>query len=382
MARNKGTFNFAANFQVKMQEALDPRVSVATKEALIAKETWPYDGDTLYLYEGLLVSVASEQSVYMLTDITKALSSDYSGWVRVDAGNAEQVEVIDNVTSTSTTAALSANQGKVLMDEISGVKEKLVNIYTYKGSKNAYTDLPTEGVVAGDVWNVAEAYDDYPAGTNFAWTGEEWDALGGPIDLSVYYTKSETDDEIQAVKDSYDEQLKTISENISTNATNIATLQGSVADNKSGLESVTKSVGDINLLLNGNDDDTDDIPNQIGLVGRVEAVEGLIGTPTDEDKSNTMLSRLNALEELVTGGDSGEGEGSTDQTLLQKVNQNTLDIAALEGVVGSNTSGSETGLYKLIKNNTDAIALLNDEATVEGSVDYKIEQAFAWTEVQ
>ena len=35
MARNKGTFNFAANFQVKMQEALDPRVVVSAKAVLI-----------------------------------------------------------------------------------------------------------------------------------------------------------------------------------------------------------------------------------------------------------------------------------------------------------------------------------------------------------
>ena len=52
MARNKGTFQFAANFEVKAAEALDPRIVVATKSELINKETWPSDGDTLYLYEG------------------------------------------------------------------------------------------------------------------------------------------------------------------------------------------------------------------------------------------------------------------------------------------------------------------------------------------
>ena len=50
MARNKGTFKFASNFEVKTAEALDPRIIVENKEELIDKETWPYDGDTLNLY--------------------------------------------------------------------------------------------------------------------------------------------------------------------------------------------------------------------------------------------------------------------------------------------------------------------------------------------
>lgn len=39
MARNKGMFTFAANFQVKAAEALDPRSIVTTKAELINKET-------------------------------------------------------------------------------------------------------------------------------------------------------------------------------------------------------------------------------------------------------------------------------------------------------------------------------------------------------
>ena len=56
MARNKGTFSYSANYEVKMQAALDPRVMVETKAELISKDTWPYDGNTIYLYKGILVS--------------------------------------------------------------------------------------------------------------------------------------------------------------------------------------------------------------------------------------------------------------------------------------------------------------------------------------
>lgn len=370
MARNKGTFQFAANFEVKAAAALDPRVAVATKAELIAKETWPYDGDTIYLYKGILVSVQEENAVYMLVDTAKILSTDYSGWLRVDAGNAEQVEVVDNLTSDATDKALSAKQGNVLMGEIDGVKAKLVNIYTYKGSKDTYAELPSDAV-AGDVWNVAEAHEGHPAGTNYAWTGTEWDALAGSIDLSNYYNKTEVDGAIAAESALRVAEEQRLAGLIGDNTTLAQEAKNLATDNKSSLDSLSVTVGNINLTLNGNDDDTDDIPNQLGLVGRLEAVEGLIGEPTDEDKTKTMLSRLSALEDLVTGGEGGEGEG--DQTLLQKVNQNTLDITALETTVYG--ADNKSGLVK-------AVETLNGASSVVGSVDYKIEQAFAWVDVE
>lgn len=382
MARNKGTFQFAANFEVKAAAALDPRVVVATKAELVAKETWPYDGDTVYLYKGILVSVQEENAIYMLTDTSKILSSDYSGWLRVDAGNAEQVEVVDNLTSEDTNKALSAKQGKVLMGEITGVKNKISSIYKYKGTVNTYNDLPTNAE-AGDVYNVIEPYETvnpnggnnpykyyYPGGTNWAWTGMEWDALAGSVDLSEYYNKSEVDNLIIGEANRATGEEQRLAGLIDSNNALAQEAKGLATDNKSSLDSLSIAVGNINLTLNGNSDDNDDIPNQIGLVGRIEAVEGLIGTPSSEDKTSTMLSRLNALEELVTGGESGEGEG--DQTLLQKVNQNTLDINALETTVYG--EDRKSGLVK-------AVEVLNADSTTVGSVDYKIDQAFAWVNV-
>ena len=368
MARNKGTFKFAANFEVKAAAALDPRVVVGTKAELISKETWPYDGDTIYLYKGILVAVQEENAIYMLVDTSKILSPDYTGWLRVDAGNAEQVEVVDNLTSDATDKALSAKQGKVLIGEINGVKAKLTNIYTYKGSKDKYSDLPTDAI-AGDVWNVAEAYNGHAAGTNWAWTGTEWDALAGSIDLSNYYNKTEADAAIKVEADRAKGEESRLAGLIGGNTTLAQEAKNLATDNKSSLDSLSITVGNINLTLNGNDDDTDDIPNQIGIVGRLEAVETLIGDPTDEDKTKTMLTRLSALEELVTGG--GEGEG--DQTLLQKVNQNTLDITAIKTTVYG--ADSKSGLVK-------AVDTLNANDSTEGSVDYKIKQAFAWVNVE
>lgn len=138
MARNKGTFQFAANFEVRAAEALDPRVVVSTKSELINKETWPSDGDTLYLYEGLIVAVADEGKAYMLTSVANALAADYSAWKEISESTI--IDIVNNLTSDRTDAALSAAQGKALAASISAIK--------VPGYTMAKLDSATEGYSA------------------------------------------------------------------------------------------------------------------------------------------------------------------------------------------------------------------------------------------
>ena len=68
------------------------------------------------------------------------------------------------------------------------VINKISGVYNFKGTKNTHDDLPATGNEKGDVWNVVSAYNGTLAGTNWAWTGSEWDALGGTIDMSAFLT--------------------------------------------------------------------------------------------------------------------------------------------------------------------------------------------------
>lgn len=74
---------------------------------------------------------------------------------------------------------------KVVADDLannyynkSQVDSKFTSVYIFKGSVDSVEDLPTEGNVIGDVWNVRKN------DTNYAWTSEGWDALGGTVELS------------------------------------------------------------------------------------------------------------------------------------------------------------------------------------------------------
>ena len=77
------------------------------------------------------------------------------------------------------------------------------SLYTFKGSLSTYGDLlSVQNPATGDTYNIITGNDpdtgnpNWPAfvsGTNFSWDGDEWDSLGGSIDLSDYYRKSEVD---------------------------------------------------------------------------------------------------------------------------------------------------------------------------------------------
>ena len=360
MARNKGTFNFAANFQVKMQEALDPRVVVSAKADLINKETWPYDGDTIYLYNGLIVGVAEERAAYMLVDITKVTESDYSGWVRIDAGAAAQVEIVDSLESDATDKALSAAQGKVLMTEINTVAGKLTGVYTYKGSKDKFAELPAEGNVSGDVWNVNEAHEGHPAGTNWAWNGTEWDALAGSIDLSNYFNKEEVAAAIKVETDRATAKEGELLQIIQANETAAAAAQSKADANESQINSLSQSIGDINLILNGTEESDED-----GVMGRLSLVE---------TKNSDQDTRLTNLEKLVSGGEAGEG----GTTLLEMVNQNAADIKTLQSEMDA-AEGRLDAVESTVAGHTTDLETL--KGTGEGSVASQISEALAWEDV-
>ena len=64
----------------------------------------------------------------------------------------------------------------------------LAKALKYKGQAESYSDLPTEGNEVGDMWNIqkADKTAGIKAGDNVAWSGTEWDNMGGKVDLSDY----------------------------------------------------------------------------------------------------------------------------------------------------------------------------------------------------
>jgi hypothetical protein len=317
MAKNLGTFTFAANFQVKAAEALDPRMVATSKADLINKANWPSDDDTIYVYKGLIVD-CGEDGVYRLIDPAKALATDYSGWERIDAG---------------------------------GVK--IDNIFTYKGEVESYSALPVVCEV-GDVYNVAsdfsigegEAKKDYPAGTNVAWNGETWDPLAGSIDLSAYATKTE---------------VSTIRTDVGTNATNISNLSTAlgltneeVAKKVDAVEGYSLISDEKLALIDTNASDIQALEDK-NLDSRVSALEGMFKdgeTNIDLSQITTSISdHTTRIGQLESGKVDKSDFNSLSQTVTNQAGQIT-DILAINAQQTTDISGLTT----TTTNNTTAIS--------------------------
>lgn len=84
MAINKGNIKTSVNYNLEAQKPLDARSVRPTKVDLYKKESWSYDGDSVYIYNGMLVYVEDEKKTYCLVDETKY--DEASGWELVGTG--------------------------------------------------------------------------------------------------------------------------------------------------------------------------------------------------------------------------------------------------------------------------------------------------------
>lgn len=255
MARNRGIFNFSANLEVKKNSPLDSRVVVDTLVELTSTATWADSDNKVWLYNGIVVSVIENAGLYMLTNydpVDNALAyTDANNWVAVDA-SAAKIDIVDNLTSTDTNKPLSANQGKVLDEKIEGLKTSLSTVYNYKGSVADYASLPTTDLTIGDVYNVVAANDTTPAGTNYAWNGTVWDALGGSVDLSGYVESVNFDDLVDArINKLVIGTLTTFVDDTKANTADILTIKGE-AETEGSIKNAIKVANDYtNTQLTG-----------------------------------------------------------------------------------------------------------------------------------
>lgn len=159
MARNRGTFNFSASLEPKKDSALDARLVVNTYAELILPETWQDEAGSVWLYDGMIVSIVADtedkNGVYMLKDKTQYTSA--SNWVRIDASAAKQIDIEDNLTSDRTDAALSAKQGKELKtlidnnaSDIEKVQQDLTDFIGTKGQASGIASLDKSGKVPSE----------------------------------------------------------------------------------------------------------------------------------------------------------------------------------------------------------------------------------------
>lgn len=347
---------------------------------------------TIQLVEGLLVYVKENKTTYVL----KGFDTDGSNRVWEPLAVGTVVEIINSLESDRTDAALSAAQGKTLKTLVDDLKASVAAALDYKGTKDTYDDLPTEGNKKGDVWNVVGAHGTTPAGTNYAWDGTQWDPLGGTIDLSGYYTKTQVDDAISAAKTEL-EAADTALEGQITTVTNqlnnkVDKVEGSglisdtdlnqIRTNKSDIESLQTSVG-------GKQDEL--TPGNAVSITEENVIDVKLDPASNEALSKSAeglkldLSGIKGSTVKVGVSITGGAEIGADQTIAAGMQALSDSIrTAVAGSITSLTSPDET--ITVTGTGTSRALAVNVSKLVSASSSIKVgddgKLDMYWTEVE
>lgn len=305
---------------------------------------------TIQLVEGLIVYVKENKTLYVL----KSFDADGSNraWETLATGTI--ADIIDSLESDEPDAALSAAQGKVLKTLIDDLKTSVAAALDYKGTKDTYEDLPSENNKKGDVWNVVAAHGSTPAGTNYAWDGTQWDPLGGTVDLSGYYTKSQVDSaistaksELEAADTALEGQITTVTNQL-TNKVDKVEGSGLISDtdlnqirtNKADIESLTTSVGGKQDELTPGDAVSITEENIIDV--KIEEVAGQLLTKS-ANGLRAHISSITGAKIKVGTAITGGAEIGADQTVAEGMKALSDSIkTAVAGGITSITSPDNT----------------------------------------
>lgn len=313
-----------------------------------------------------------------------------------------QIKAIKGGDGT-TTETISSLNGKIKANSsaISGIKngEKLNNfkdvedeinlkissVYKVRGTKATYAELPTEGNNVGDVYNVTAANGNTPAGTNYVCTAtagtrdEQWDALGGTIDLSGYVSASSFNTLEQTVT-GHTTDITNLKKSASTLNTDVQTIKGWKINDKfiSG-----------SPILNGTDIKVDDTPDAqtlnvaiasaktagdsamnyaIGVYGSVKSLTETVGsnkTTIDAYTVNgTKISENPVLtgENVLVGGESANSAKTLNTTIAEAKEAGTTASKAITTLRGG-YDGTIKDINDSVTTNTSDITKLKTDVT-------------------
>lgn len=247
----------------------------------------------------------------------------------------------------------------------------LASVYEYKGTVANYESLPTNAV-KGDVYNVETGHDLYPAGTNWAWDGEKWDALGGLVDLSgVEEAIQDNTDAIAAEK----ERAETAEAGLTTTISGVRADLGTKADiaNEEGsaFARIAQLRSEMDILIEG---DPESIQTQINnainnLIGGASENYNTLGELEAAIKAEAETARTN--EQANAGAIAAEKERAEgiEAGLKSRIDGHDTDIENLQEQDETHTTG--------IAANKAAIDVLNGADTVDGSVAKTVKDAVA-----
>lgn len=361
-------------------------------------------------------AVSGASSAYTDSQINAIKGDGYTGGTLVSIKSEIGVEKkrIDAILKDAPTDL------KSFKDVDTKITNAITAAYKYQGSVNNYDDLPESGKTTGYVYNVVQAVGtpgtaDYtPAGTNYAWNGTTWDALGGTVDLSTYATTAITNG-LESRLDTAEANIDTLTAATGTLNTSITTIQGwkingtaitsdtvlngnnLKVDATAGAKTLNEAIAEAaSSGSNANNAFTawtagTYTQNQTAInkkLGDIDAYtvnglkisekpvltgENVLVGGTSEDKAKTLNSTIAEAKAAGTAAQDNlktlKGSYSgTLETLSNKVDANEQSISTIDGKLTTASSRANSAIQKItIKANADAGVKISDPTGDDGA---------------
>ena len=229
--------------------------------------------------------------------------------------NDELAKKLDSTTASSTYATKEE------------LNSKVASVYKVKGSVANESALPQEGNTTGDVYNVETD------GMNYVWDGTQWDKLGGTVDLSNYYTKSQVNTELGKKLDTTTASSTYLTQ--TTASSTYATIQALNAKaDASDVTSIEETIATYGTMATKNADDY----STKAVADTLYAPASLSGTVSS--LTTTVSGKANASE--VYTKTVADSTFATKTELGNKVDTSALGNATITIKVNGSSVGTFT----------------------------------------
>lgn len=114
------------------------------------------------------------------TSATEALEAQNAASVSASSASTSATTATNKANEAISSATIATQQADIAKEQALIAKEevaKLSNVYRFKGSVEDFYSLPLNA-------DIGDVYDTLDTGMNYAWTGSQWDNLGGVFDVS------------------------------------------------------------------------------------------------------------------------------------------------------------------------------------------------------
>ena len=259
--------------------------------------------------------------------VKQAIASEAQA--RADADNTLN-NAITSVTRDfeNAVSGIGVAQGSIKNYVDTQVSGAIASVYKVRGSVNTYEQLPTTGLTVGDVYNVVSACTVdgkwYPAGTNWVYTENGWDPLGGTFDLTPYAYNSALTAEAQARADADN----AINAKIGTGFSSSSTVADAINEARTSADNSLKSV------------------SATGANAYVSAVAGQV-TGNAGEKTQEITVTANVAEDIEAESAAGKlADAYQVKTLINSATASTSNLAdrvsTIEAEIGTGFSSSHT----------------------------------------